>query len=166
MAAQFEKIYRLLSDSRIDFILIGGGAANLHGTARLTLDVDVVYSRTPENLRRISDALGPVHSYPRGAPPGLPFKLDFRTLKNGLNFTLTTDLGDLDLFGEVPAGGTFEEMLPFTHEVDVMGICLRCVNLEKLIELKRSAGRPKDNEAIAELEAIRQEKQRLEAEDS
>jgi predicted nucleotidyltransferase len=67
----------------------------------------------------------------------------------------------LDLFGEVPAGGSFEELLPFTDEVDVMGIRFRCVNLDKLIELKRSAGRPKDNEAIAELEVVRQETQRL-----
>jgi predicted nucleotidyltransferase len=158
MATKFEAIYRLLSEGGIRFILIGGGAANVHGVARLTLDVDVVYARDAENLQALVDSLAPLHPYLRGAPPGLPFRLDLRTLRQGLNFTLTTDLGDLDLLGEVVGGGTYEDLLLHSRTVVALGVELRCVDLDKLIELKRAAGRAKDFEGIAELEIIRQER--------
>ena len=78
---------------------------------------------------------------------------DETTIRNGLNFTLTSKrLGDLDLLGEVAGGGTYEQLLPFTTELTVFGHTCRCVTLERLIQLKRAAGRPKDFEAIAELE--------------
>lgn len=75
----------------------------------------------------------------------------------GLNFTLTTAHGELDLLGEVTGGGTYEELLPFTQEVTAFGITLRVVTLERLIQLKRAAGRPKDLLVIAELQALREE---------
>ena len=84
-----------------DFIIVGGVAAILHGLGFTTYDLDVVYSRDRENIRRIVQALGPYQPYLRGAPPGLPFHLDELTLRNGLNFTLVTSFGDLDLLGEV-----------------------------------------------------------------
>lgn len=92
-----------------------------------------------------------------GAPPGLPFRCDAATLKRGLNFTLTTDLGDIDLLGEVPGDGTFEKLAPHSVRVDLGGYEISCVSLRKLIDLKRAAGRPKDLEAIAELEALLRE---------
>lgn len=94
----------------------------------------------------------------RGAPPGLPFKLDVATLRNGLNFTLTTAVGDLDLLGEVVGGGGHRELLPHTIEVEAFGVQFKCVDLPTLIKLKRAAGRPKDLESIAELEALREER--------
>ena len=163
-AAKFREVYQLLSDAGIDFILIGGAAANLLGSPRFTLDVDVAYARTPENIDKIVNAFAPIHPYLRGAPAGLPFQFDKQTIRNGLNFTLTTDLGGIDLLGEVPGGGTYKDLFPFSEIKEAYGLPLRCVNVEKLIALKRAAGRPKDNEMIAELETIRQEKRRLENE--
>ena len=103
-------------------------------------------------------ALLPHAPYLRGAPPGLPFTFDERTVRNGLNFTLTTKLGDFDLLGEVAGGGTYEPLLPFTQWVREDGLEFLCVTLERLIQLKRVAGRPKDFEAIAELQAILKER--------
>lgn len=154
----FGAILQNLSKGGVDFILIGGLAAIVHGTARVTYDVDVVYSRASENMQRIVETLAPLSPYLRDAPPGLPFRLDLRTLRNGLNFTFKTTLGDLDLLGEAAGGGSYETLLPFSEEAEAFGVRVRTVNLEKLIELKRAAGRPKDFEAIAELEAIRQER--------
>lgn len=158
MAADFRRIYEVLLGGRVEFVLIGGCAANLHGSPRYTLDVDVVYRRTRENMQRIVDALAPFQPYLRGAPPGLPFQFDLATLRRGLNFTLTTTIGDLDLLGEVAGGGTFEALADFVETKTAFDLALPCVTLEKLIVLKRAAGRPKDFEPIAELEAIRQER--------
>jgi predicted nucleotidyltransferase len=153
----FKALLRALGEGGVEFILIGGVAATVHGSARLTLDVDVVYRRVPDNLDRLVLALTPYHPYLRGAPRGLPFRWDVPTLARGLNFTLITDLGDLDLFGEIVGGGTYEDLLPFTVTIHVFGIDCRCLTLDRLIDVKRAAGRPKDLEAIAELEAIREE---------
>jgi predicted nucleotidyltransferase len=76
----------------------------------------------------------------------------------GLNFTLTTSAGAIDLLGEVIGGGSYEELLPRTEEVTLFGASFRCVDLPTLIHLKRAAGRPKDFEAIAELEALLEER--------
>ena len=93
----FAEFIPLLSHHGVDYILIGGGAGIAHGAARATYDVDVVYARDPENLRKLVDALRGVEPYLRGAPRGLPFTWDLPTLQGGLNFTLTTELGDIDL---------------------------------------------------------------------
>ncbi len=154
----FEGLLRTLSEAGVDYILVGGVAATLHGAARLTQDLDVVYRRSTENLQRLASALIPLRPYPRGAPPGLPFRWDERTLAAGLNFTLITDLGSLDLLGEITGGGTFEELSPHTVLVEPFGVSCRCINLGRLIHVKRAAGRPKDFEALAELEAILEEK--------
>jgi predicted nucleotidyltransferase len=146
---------RLLADAGVAFIVIGGMAAAAHGSARSTLDLDVVYSRDRDNVRRLVGCLGPHHPYLRGAPAGLPFVFDEQTVMHGLNFTLTTDIGDFDLLGEVVGGGTYAELLPQTVEIDAFGVRCRYVTLDALVTLKRAAGRPKDLEAIAELELIR-----------
>src|SRR5262249_33587960 len=109
-------------------------------------------------LGNLVRALSPYQPYLRGAPAGLPFRWDEITLVNGLNFTLTTSIGDVDLLGEFSGGGNYEQLFPFTFEVSLFGQTCRCVHLEKLIQLKRAAGRPKDLEAIAELQAILEER--------
>lgn len=140
--------------------MIGGVAANAHGAIRLTRDLDVCYGRSRENIGRLVAALSPLHPYLRGAPPGLPFILDEKTIRMGLNFTLTTDAGELDLLGEVTGGGGYDDLLPKSEAVELFGATFRCVDLETLIHLKRSAGRPKDFEAIAELEALLEERKK------
>ena len=90
----FAGLIRVLVDNRVDFILIGGLAAGAHGAIRTTMDVDVVYARSEANIARLAAALAPLKPYLRGAPPGLPFRWDAETIAHGLNFTLTTTLGD------------------------------------------------------------------------
>lgn len=150
----------LLVENEIDFIIVGGAAATAHGSARLTLDLDIVYRRDNLNLERIVRALEPTQPYLRGAPPGLPFEWSVQTLKKGLNFTLITTLGALDLFGEIVGGGGYDDLKKETIRIQVAGVECMCLSLERLIEVKRAAGRPKDLEAIAELTQILEERQK------
>lgn len=160
MVTDFQSILRVLGEKHVQVILIGGIAANIHGSARSTFDIDLVYARNRENILRLAEALVPYSPYLRGAPPGLPFTWDEKTIRMGLNFTLTTTLGAVDLLGEVAGGGTYEQLLPFTVELETFGLPVRCVTLERLIQLKRAAGRPKDLEPIAELQALLEERQK------
>ncbi len=154
----FEALVRMLWAAGVEFIVIGGVAAGAHGAPRTTLDLDVAYRRTRDNLDRLVQALAESRPYPRGAPPGLPFRWDANTLRNGLNFTLTTTAGDLDILGEVTGGGTYEDLVHHTVRMDLFGAQCLVLDLEKLIQVKRAAGRPKDYEAIAELEVILEER--------
>lgn len=156
----FRRLLGLLAAHGVEAILVGGMAATAHGASRLTQHIDLVYRRSPDNLRRVVAALAAHSPYLRGAPPGLPFFWDERTLSNGLNFTLKTDVGDIDLLGEITGGGGYEQLLPHSIELELFGARHRCLDLATLIVVKRAAGRPKDFEAIAELEAILEEQRR------
>ncbi len=150
----FAGVLRALSEAGVRFIIVGGAAATAHGSARLTQDLDVVYARDADNLRRLARALAPHEPYLRGVSPGLPFVLDEETLRRGLNFTLVSKLGDLDLLGEIVGGGGFEELVEHSIEIELFGVTCLCLGLRKLIEVKRAAGRPKDLETLAELEEL------------
>jgi hypothetical protein len=156
----FGRLLAALADHRVRSIIVGGFAATAHGSAFLTVDLDLVYDRRAENVERLVAALAPLAPYLRGAPPGLPFRFDVGTVSRGLNFTLSTTSGDLDLLGEAAGGGTYDALMPHTETRTVLGIECLFVDLETLIRLKRAAGRPKDLERIAELEALRAERDR------
>ncbi|HUP62096.1 MAG TPA: hypothetical protein VNA69_16940 [Thermoanaerobaculia bacterium] len=157
---EFRRLLESLERNEVAFVIVGGIAATLHGSARLTFDLDVVYERTPANLERLVAALAPFTPYLRGAPPGLPFRFDVETLRRGLNFTLTTSDGPVDLLGEVSGIGTYAVARERADKATMFGGTYYFLNLDALIISKKAAGRPKDFEAIAELEAIREERGR------
>jgi hypothetical protein len=153
------RLVRTLANAHVEFIIVGGLAANAHGAARVTTDVDVVYARSDANLRRIIHALAPLKPYLRGAPPGLPFDWSIKTLRAGLNFTLTTTSGPIDLLGEIAGGGGYDRLIAHTSVVHAFSCEFALLDLPWLIKVKRAAGRPKDLEAIAELEALQEERE-------
>jgi hypothetical protein len=153
----FARLLGALHEARVQFIIVGGLAATVHGSSRLTQDVDIVYDRQAENLDRVTAALSGFNPYLRGAPPGLPFEWSPATLRRGLNFTLTTDVGDIDLLGEITAGGGYADLVPHTVAVTMFGREHMCLDLPWLIRTKRAAGRPRDLETIAELELLQEQ---------
>jgi len=157
---ELRRLLHLLARHRVQFIIVGGVAASLHGSARSTQDLDIVYARSKENHRRLVAALRGHRPYLRGAPPGLPFLWDEETILRGLNFTLETDLGDLDLLGEIAGGGGYDDLRTHSIEFEAFGLRLLCLDLDTLIRVKQAAGRVRDLEAVAELRVIRQERDR------
>jgi hypothetical protein len=150
---------RLLGEYEVDCVIVGGVAGAIHGSSLLTNDLDVCYARDPANLKRLAEALQSVRARLRNAPEGLPFVLDHETLKRGLNFTFTTDIGDLDLLGEVRGVGEYDEVLAGSLTFELFGYRFAVINIGKLIIAKRSAGRHKDLLALPELEAIQEAQQ-------
>jgi len=112
-----------LTADKVKFIIVGGVAANLHGAARVTFDLDICYERSEDNLRSLETALSKFHPRLRGdnLPENLPFQLDVKTIRNGLNFTLQTDAGPLDLLGEIIAVGDYATSLNQTEEYESYG---------------------------------------------
>lgn len=151
----FRRLVEALVAARVYFVLIGGLALVLRGSSRVTNDFDLCYSRDPANLERLAAALAPLRPRLRGAPPDLPFLWDARTLKSGLNFTLTTSAGDIDLLGEIAGVGPFEDVAKDATPLDVFGHLVHVMSLDALERAKRAAGRAKDLLDLAEIAAIR-----------
>jgi hypothetical protein len=151
---QIEGHLKLLARHGVDCVIVGGVAAIVHGSSQLTYDLDVCYDRASANLTRLVGALRSVNARLRGAPKELPFILDEETIHHGLNFTLETDIGALDLLGEVAGVGDYAQASENAETRDLFGLHFPVLALAKLIAAKRAAGRPKDLLAIPELEAI------------
>lgn len=154
---QPESVIRLLGRHEVRYVLIGGLAAITHGAPLVTQDVDLCHDRTPANLERLADALREVHADLRGAEPGLPVRLDAKTLANGDAFTFTTDVGWLDVLA-TPAGvGGYDDLARTADAFELFGHRVLVASVNDLIRMKRAAGRPKDLLALEELGALRDE---------
>lgn len=158
---QPEAVIRLLGAHGVRWVLIGGLAAVTHGAPLVTQDVDICYARDDDNLVSLAAALAEAHAELRDADPGLPFRIDPRTLRAGDSFTLTTDVGWLDLLA-TPAGTSgYDDLARTADAFDLFGHRVLVASVEDLIRMKRAAGRPKDLLALEELGALREEITRL-----
>lgn len=144
----------LLAKHEVECVIIGGVASTLYGSPILTNDLDVCYSRDRANLERLATALQSVNAKLRNAPADLPFMIDADTLHHGLNFTFSTDVGSLDLLGEVRGVGFYDDVLSEAVTYELFGYSFPVIELKKLILAKRTAGRPKDMITVLELEAL------------
>lgn len=150
---------RVLECHQVKFVLIGGLAANALGSPLATHDVDICYDRRDDNLVALAAALNEMGATLRGAPPGLPFILDARTLKAGDCFTFDTAKGAVDVLG-TPSGTLrgYAELIVNAEPVEIEpGLTTMVCSLEDLIRMKAAAGRNKDLRALEELGALRDE---------
>ena len=155
-----EKAFHALCDAGVDFVVIGGVAATLHGSAHVTFDLDICYSRANANLKRVTKALAPFQPRPRGFPNGLPFIWDEATLRNSSVLTLETAIGSIDLLTEVAGLGTYEEIRAQAKIADTFGRRIAVLDISSLIRAKRAAGRSKDLAIIPELEGLMEAEER------
>jgi len=158
VATNFRAILEALLNQQVEFVIVGGVALVARGAPRTTEDIDLCYRRDHGNLERLALALEPLRPYLRGAPPGLPFTLDSSTLRAGLNFTLTTLAGDVDLLGgEISGLGSYEQVKAVSSPLTLYGRSVQVLELSGLERAKKAAGRLKD---IADLAFIAEIKKR------
>ena len=150
-----EKIAEILSSHGVEFIVIGGQAELLMGSPRVTYDIDLCYRRTKDNLRRLAAALREIKPTLRNAPADLPFVIDEQSLALGSNFTFNTLLGPLDLLGYLEPVGDFEEIADRAFEVPLADIVVKVIHIDDLITIKQHLRRPKDQQSLLQLLAIR-----------
>ena len=148
-------ILRGLDTARVRFVVIGGMAGQLHGSSRLTNDVDICYDTMPDNLQALAALLQRWRAYPRDIEAGLPFTVDARAFHSTESLTLTTTEGNLDIFARVPGVGRYAEAVAQSRVFDLDGFSVPTLTLDALIASKVAAGRPKDREHVLELEALR-----------
>ena len=144
-----------LSRQKVRFVVIGGVAAAVHGSSRVTNDLDVCYdAKEAGNIDRLAALLAKWDAYPRGVERGLPFIMDGRTLRGAPIMTLTTTEGDLDVMDRVAGVGDYDALRKRSEAISALGVRFRVIDLPSLIKAKRAAGRPRDFDALPELEAL------------
>jgi predicted nucleotidyltransferase len=148
-------LLKKLNDAGIEYVIIGGVAAILHGSPRTTLDIDVCAVLSEPNLTRIVSMLRGLNPRFRMRPDKLPMPDDPGKLQGFKNLNLDTDLGTIDFLTEVTGVGTYQNVLSQSELKQVGGMQCRVLTLDALIAAKRAAGRMKDRITVLELEAIR-----------
>jgi predicted nucleotidyltransferase len=151
---KIEPVIKTLSKNSVEFVIVGGIAIRIHSASYSTFDFDFCYKRTKENLFGIVIALSPFNPRPRDFPDNLPFIFDQSSLSNGTNFTFETDLGDIDLLGEVAGLGIYDEVKAAAVCMPLFGFDVWVLSVEGLIKAKRAAGRTKDLLVLPELETL------------
>lgn len=156
---QPEQLLGALARHGVDYVLIGGLAANLHGSSALTNDADICPDSHPENLERLVAALREMDARIRAdaEPEGLPFACDADFLSRMRLVNLTTQFGDFDITFEPAGTDGYRDLAAHAVDFDIDGITVRVAALSDIIRSKETANRPKDKATLPILYALQDE---------
>jgi len=154
--ADLESLLGELGAAGVEFILVGGAAAVVHGAPIATQDVDVVHRTDEENVARLMAVLDALDARVRD-PAGREMRPDPAVLRGTGQIKLTTRLGPLDLLCRLHDGTDYAELLPHTVEVTDGPLRLRVVDLPTLIAIKSGTGRARDRLLLPLLIALERE---------
>jgi predicted nucleotidyltransferase len=162
--ASLVEVAEVFSRHRVEYLVIGGQAAILHGAPLPTQDIDICYQRTSENLERLADALAEIRPALYGASPELPLVFDVPSLAMPTILKFHSEFGPIDLFAEVEPLGIYECLVGRAGGFELKGVPVPAIGLDDLIAVKSHTRRPTDHAAISQLERIkslRDEKNRI-----
>jgi len=150
-----EEILRRLVKRGVDFVVIGGIAGVLHGSARNTFDLDISFATDDANLAALGDVLTALGARLKGVGEDVPFVPDARTLRQVELLTLVTSLGELDVLARPAGAPPYPELRRNADRYDLGGFNVSVASVDDLIAMKLAAGRTKDLLDVEELEAIK-----------
>jgi len=155
----FLEILKILAKHKVDFIVVGGVCAVIHGAPVTTFDLDMVHSRSQDNLIRLASALRELDAYYRGR--GVQrLRPELSHLSSPGHQLLMTKFGPLDVLGTIGTGHSYDDLLKHTVELEVSGLRLYVLDLGTLIEIKKETISEKDKVIIPILQRTLEEKMR------
>lgn len=149
------RLLRRLCDADVEFIIVGGFAAMLHGSTLLTRDLDVCAVLSSANVEKLRDVLRDLHPTHRLTPQRLSFLDNPAPGVSVQNLYLETELGSVDISTSILGVGDFKRVYASSMEIDLFGRRCRVMSLEDLIQAKEALGREKDPFSARELRALR-----------
>lgn len=163
MPADFRPTSQLahLTARGVDFVVVGGIAATMHGSSRDTFDLDICPSQDRENLEALGRALLEIGARLRGIEEDVPFVPDARALRGMQILTLDTDLGPLDVLMRPDGSPPYSRLRSRAQRMSMGPASVMVASIDDLLEMKKSADRKKDQADVEELEAIKRLERRL-----
>lgn len=153
----FFAIFRTLVEHEVDFIIVGGVSAVLHGVPITTFDLDLVHSRSSDNIGRLLSALHDFDACYRGQGDRRLTPSPVHLASPGHQLLMTC-FGPLDLLGTIGTDRSYEDLIEHTTELSVSGMHLHVLNLDILIEVKEEVGHEKDKAVLPILKRTLEEK--------
>ena len=154
MKPNLNDLLKVFLDLDIEFVIIGGFAAALHGSSMVTRDLDLCFALTPEHIDKLRKALKDLHPKLRITPKKLSFLEHPKTNKGFNNLYLETDLGIVDIVSQVTGVGGFDVVLGKAKTIELFGHNVKIISIDQLLASKKAMGRPKDLAVVEELETI------------
>lgn len=148
------ELFRVLDEHGVDYLVIGGVAAQVHGRRRTTKDLDVTPAPDPDNFTRLAAALVALDAHPAELGPSAPTPTAERLRLAPVVPPLTTRHGELHILNDVPGATVYAEMRTRALSTDLDGITMHIVGVDDLIRMKQAVGRPSDIEDIEALTTI------------
>jgi predicted nucleotidyltransferase len=148
------ELFRALADHGVEYLVIGGVAAQVHGRRRTTKDLDVTPSPDQENYERLRAALVALDAHPVELGPAAPTPTAEQLGIAPVVPPLATRHGELHILNEIPGATAFAEMHARALSTDLDGIAVQVVSVNDLIRMKQATGRPSDIEDIEALTAV------------
>lgn len=148
------ELFRVLAEHAVDYLVIGGVAAQVHGRRRTTMDLDVTPAPDPENFMRLAAALVALDAHPRELGPSAPAPTAEQLRVAPVVPPLATRHGELHILNEVPGAAAYAGMRTRALSTDLDGIAVRIVGVDDLIRMKQTSARPSDIEDIEVLTTV------------
>jgi len=154
MTPSFRHILEVLNKHKVEYIVVGGVAAVIHGAPMTTFDLDTLVKVNSANAERLAKALSELDAHFREQQNRLsPTTQDILA---GGHLLLMTRAGPLDVLGFIGNNQRYDDLVDASAEIQTSVGTLQLLNLEELIEQKKQMGRPKDRAAVELLEAVLQ----------
>jgi len=151
----FYNLIERLVNNGVDFVIVGGFAGVVHGCSYVTQDVDICCDFSPINLLALQKAISDLDPVHRMTPKRLKLKLTEETCSQFKNLYLDTNVGQLDCLSFVDGLGDYKQVKQESEFIEVEDKKMRVLSLDALIKAKRAMNRPRDRQAISQLEAIK-----------
>ena len=151
-------VLRTLVAHQVRFLIVGGFAGTLWGSPSITVDLDICYERSTPNYDALVAALRELGATLRGAPDGIPFQLDARSIRMGDSVTFKTVAGPLDCLGTPSGTSGYADLRKNAAAFDLApDLRVDVCSLDDLMRMKRAASRPKDRIELEILAAVKEE---------
>jgi hypothetical protein len=155
MISNFTHLLEHLVKTGFDFVIVGGYAGIVHGCTYVTQDIDLCCDFSPNNLLALQRAISDLHPVHRMTPGKKKFELTEKTAGQFKNLYLDTDIGQLDCVSFVAGIGDYQKVKEASIFVAVEGLKLHVLSLDALIKAKKAMNRPRDMQALLQLETIK-----------
>ena len=150
------ELFEALDRAGVEYVVIGGLAATLHGSPLRTNDADISPARTAANADRLAAALAALGAKLRttAEPFGVDFPLDGAFLLATDTWSLVTTAGNLDIAWEPAGTRGYDDLRAGAVRYELGGLDVLVASLLDVIRSKQAANREKDRQALPTLRRL------------